>query len=150
VDWEEHFGRAYLYMTPHKWLALTAEYQYVEFDRDEEFVAGIEKLKTHRFPLGISLYHPSGFSARLKATYFNQEGMFLPQLLPPGSPSIFGSDAFWIFDASIGYRLPKRFGLVTLAAKNIFDKSFNYQETDPVSPIIQPDRLVLIRFTLAF
>jgi hypothetical protein len=150
VDWEEHLARAYLYVTSSKWLAFSAEYQYEEFDRDKEFVAGIEHVKTHRFPLGVNFYHPSGFSAQFKATYFDQEGKFLPQLQSQGSPSVTASDHFWIFDASLGYRLPKRKGLITIGAKNLFDNSFNYQDTDPVSPIIQPDRLLIFRFTLAF
>jgi hypothetical protein len=149
ADWEEHLGRAYLYLTPYKWLALNAEFQYEKFGRDREFVAGIERVETYRVPLGINFYHPSGFSARLKATYIDQDGKFLPQNLPPGSQSIPGSDQFWIFDASLSYRLSKRMGFLTIGAKNLFDKSFNYQDTNPVSPIIIPDRLVFFRFTIA-
>ena len=69
VDWEERLGRAYLYWTPHKWFGLSAEYQYERFKRDRKFVAGIKKAETHRVPLGINFYHPSGLSACLKATY---------------------------------------------------------------------------------
>jgi outer membrane receptor protein involved in Fe transport len=59
-------------------------------------------------------------------------------------------DQFWVFDASISYRLPKRFGLLTVVAKNLFDKSFRFQDTDPENPRMQPKRLVLAKVTLAF
>ena len=147
VDWKEYLGRAYLYWTPHPWLAATAEVQYEKLDRDKEFVAGIEHVETYRFPLGISFYHPSGFSARLKGTYIDQEGTFRGQ----ESDNFFsGDDNFWIVDASLGYRLPKRYGLITLEGRNLFDQSFKFQDTDPISPTIQPERLVLFKFTLAF
>jgi outer membrane receptor for ferrienterochelin and colicin len=149
VDWKEYLGRVYLYWTPYRWLSLSAEYHYEKFDRDKEFVAGIEEVKTHRFPLGINFSHPSGISAWLQATYYDQEGKFLPLHLPPGSSSIKGSDTFWVVDASISYRLPKRYGVITIGAKNLFDESFNYQDTDPANPLIQPEQFIFARFTLS-
>jgi tetratricopeptide (TPR) repeat protein len=149
VDWEEQLIRAYLYWTPHPWFGLSAEYQYERFDREREFVAGIRDVKTHRFPIGINFYHPSGFSAQLKATYINQEGKYQPLGVSPDT-FISGEDQFCIVDASISYRLPKRYGLITVGVKNLFNKSFKFQDTDPVSPSIQPKRLVFGKFTLAF
>lgn len=61
-----------------------------------------------------------------------------------------GSDHFTVVDASISYRLPKRFGLISLDARNILDKSFMFQDTDPAYPRIQPGRLVLLKFSLSF
>ncbi|MEW6586353.1 MAG: TonB-dependent receptor [Nitrospirota bacterium] len=147
VDWDEQLGRVYMFWTPHDWVSLSAEYQFERFDRDKEFVAGIEEVKTHRIPLGVNLSHPSGISVKLSATYFKQEGKFLPQLSDP--PSIPGSDRFWIVDAAVSYRLPKRFGLVTVGATNLLNKSFRYQDTDPVNPSIQPDRFIFARATFA-
>jgi outer membrane receptor protein involved in Fe transport len=60
-----------------------------------------------------------------------------------------GSDQFWIFDASAGYRLPDRWGIVSIEGKNLFDRSFQYQDTDPLRPLIQPGRTVYVKLTLA-
>jgi len=144
-DWEEQLGRAYLYWTPNPFLALSAEYQYEKFDRQGEIVNGIEHVKTHTIPLGINFFHPSGFSVMTEATYRDQEGDFVPEFAMPYS----GSDQFWIVDASIGYRLPQRLGRITIGARNLFDTSFKFQDTDPVKPEIQPDRLLFVNFTLA-
>jgi hypothetical protein len=148
VDWDEKLGRAYLYWTPHRWLALSAEYQYERFKRDPDRTGEDEigKIKTHRIPLGISFFHPVGFSARLRGTYIDQKGDF-------GNTSkgfLHGDDQFWLFDGSIGYRLPKRYGLITIEARNLFDADFNFQDTDPANPSVSPERWVLARFTLAF
>ncbi|NIS75048.1 MAG: TonB-dependent receptor, partial [Deltaproteobacteria bacterium] len=82
VDWKEYLGRAYLFYTPHEWLSLSGEYLYEEFERDEELTFGIVELKNHRVPLGINFFHPCGFTAKLKATYYDQEGVFERQTVP--------------------------------------------------------------------
>jgi len=61
-----------------------------------------------------------------------------------------GSDQFWLVDAFISYRLPKRFGLFTVGTKNLFNKSFDYHDIDYENPLIQPKRLVFAKLTLAF
>jgi outer membrane receptor protein involved in Fe transport len=149
VDWREYLARAYLYWTPHTWLAVSGEYQYERFDRSKEFVAGIKELNTHRLPFGISLFHPSGFSARLKVTYVDQAGDFQPQ----GSEENFflqKDDRFWIVDAAVRYRLPNRLGFITVEARNLFDERFRFQDTDPTNPQILPARSIFARVTLAF
>ncbi len=74
ADWEEYLGRAYLYWTPHEWLALKAEYLYEDFEREEKLPDGIKDLRTHRVPLGINFFHPSGLSVGVTATYYDQKG----------------------------------------------------------------------------
>jgi len=149
-DWEERLGRAYLYWTPHTWLALSAEYLDEWFKRDvtgnligtEEFA----ELQTRRVVLGARYFHPSGFRAGIKATYVDQDGDFVPT----GLPIIPGDDQFWVVGASIGYRLQGRRGLVSLEVKNLLDEEFDFQDTDPGRPQILPERLVFFRFTLSF
>lgn len=149
ADWEERLGRTYLFWTPHPWLAASIEFLYERLERSDEF-AGTElftDIETFRVPFGISLFHPSGFIGRLKPTYIHQEGDFGD---PIGGTVESGEDQFWVVDASAGYRLPKRWGLITVEAKNLLDEEFQFQDTDPSSPLIIPERLVLFRFTLAF
>lgn len=98
-------------------------------------------------PLGISFFHPSGFIGRLKPAFIHQRGNFGD---PFQGTDESGEDQFWVVDASVGYRLPKRWGLVTIETKNLFDEEFQFQDTDPASPLVIPERLVLFRFTLAF
>ncbi|MBW2623733.1 MAG: TonB-dependent receptor, partial [Deltaproteobacteria bacterium] len=152
-NWDEYIGRAYFYLTPHPWVALTAEYLYEYFKRD---VSGgfagtseFETLKTHRLPLGIKFFHPCGVSAGLTATSIDQKGGFVVFSGPTFS-IVQGQDSFWMVDASIGYRLPKRHGLITFEVKNLFDEQFSFQDTDPGNPRILPGRVVLLRATFSF
>ncbi|HUQ50651.1 MAG TPA: hypothetical protein VM692_00430, partial [Gammaproteobacteria bacterium] len=73
--------------------------------------------------------------------------------LPPMRPLIVvapGQDQFWVFDAFVGYRMPNRRGLLSLNADNLLDKGFQFQDTDPTNPSLFPERLISLRFTLAF
>jgi tetratricopeptide (TPR) repeat protein len=149
ADWNEQLARAYLYWAPHPQLALNAEYQYEHFDRSPEFpgVEQISDLKTQRLPLGVSWFSPGGLIGKLRATYVNQRGEL--GLGASDNETGEGNDNFWIVDASLGYRLPKRYGIVSLGVLNLFDEEFNFQDTDPAQPLIPPERTVLLRFTLA-
>jgi len=149
ADWEEYIGRAYLYFTPHSWLATSVEYSYEDFDRKDGFYGTEEfaDLKTHRLKFGGGFFHPSGLFARLKLTYVDQDGVFVDPFM---SLTLHDDDQFWVVDTSIGYRLPNRFGFLTLEAKNLFDEDFKFQDTDSRNPTVSPERLILLRLTLAF
>jgi hypothetical protein len=148
ADWEEYLGRAYLYWTPHEWLALKAEYLYEKFERDEQLPDGLKDLKTHRVPLGINFFHPSGWSAGVTATYYDQEGTIERNVI---AFDLFedGDDQFWLVDAAINYRFPKRYGFVTIGVNNIFDEEFDYYEIDRKNLTIQQDTQFFFKITLA-
>ena len=146
-DWHEYLARAYLFWTPHEWLALSTEYQYERFERVPDFGFGLKEATTHGVPLGLRFFHPSGLSFAVQATYLHQDGDFQRKGGVCCEP---GTSDFWVVDTAIGYRFPKRYGFLTIGAKNLFDRKFNYQETDFNNPTIQPDRTFFARLTLAF
>jgi opacity protein-like surface antigen len=145
--WDERLARAYIYYTPHKWVALRAEYVYEQFRQNTDLNIGIEKVETNRFPLGINFFHPSGLGATAGATYFRQHGDFIRT---GNVTSEAGDDQFWLVDAGISYRLPQRYGFVSLFAKNLFDKSFQFFDTNDVNPAIQPVRTFYAKINLSY
>jgi hypothetical protein len=88
-------------------------------------------------------------SVKLQATYYHQKGVFEREVVGRGFPEN-GNDNFWLVDAAISYRLPKRYGFITIGGRNLFDKSFEYAETDIDNMRIQPDRFIFCKLTLAF
>jgi len=144
----EYQWRGYLFWAPHDWVALRSELIY-ELFKTAALASGLSSqpltLTTYRVPLGINTFHPSGFGVALTGTYWNQEGTFNRQNGTVQS----GSSSFWTFDTGLTYRLPKRYGLLTVGIQNMFDKSFNFFDRDVNNPIIQPSRLVFARLTLA-
>jgi outer membrane receptor protein involved in Fe transport len=151
ADWEEEMARSYFYWTPLSSVALSAEYLYERFKRNND-VFGTESialLNTHRLPLSISYFLSCGGFVRLKGTYVHQAGRFATSTGPRRNDYIIspGEDGFGIFDIGVGYRLPKRYGMATLEVKNLFEKKFRFQDTDPSQPSIAPERMILFRFT---
>jgi tetratricopeptide (TPR) repeat protein len=150
-DWIEHFVRTYVFWTPHPWVALGAQFLWERYERDDAFnsgISGFSELDTYRVPLRVGFFHPSGFSASVTGTYWYQTGDFENFAQPGAFQS--GSDNFWTVDMAIGYRLPKRFGFITVGVTNLLDTSFGYFDVDFKNPAIQPERTVFARLTLAF
>jgi tetratricopeptide (TPR) repeat protein/opacity protein-like surface antigen len=147
-EWYQAIG--YLNYAPHPWVALRASYQYDQVTNSLPSVAqtSAQQLHTSRLPLSAGFFHPSGFIANVTVTYWNQSGTFEPLAAPVGT-RVDGRDTFWLTDAMIGYRMPKRYGLITVGVRNLFDQKFRYFNTDWANPLIQPDRLVFFKVTIA-
>ena len=146
VPWQEALARAYLFWTPREWLALRSEYQYERAQRSKQLADGVAAMDTHRIPIGVSVFLPRGFSASCRATYVHQHGRF--EEIAGGIRS--GTSDFALLDLSLSYRLPKRYGIVSLGASNLLDRHFDYFDTDRNNPLFQPARAVFSRITLAF
>jgi outer membrane receptor protein involved in Fe transport len=63
---------------------------------------------------------------------------------------------FTLVNAGLGYRLPKRWGIVALQINNMFDKDFYYQDNNfqtgdgTTNPLYIPERTVFGRLVLNF
>jgi Tfp pilus assembly protein PilF len=145
--WKEKVGRVYFFTTPHKWISLSAEWIYEHFQRDNDLADGAKRVKTNYFPLGLNFFHPTGFYAMLKGTLVDQDGSF-ERVFSQGTFED-GDDDFWLLDAAIGYRLPKRYGLITIGVKNLTDEDFEFFDTDRDNPRFYPDRTFFVNCTLS-
>jgi hypothetical protein len=145
VNWHENTGRPYLFYAPRDWLALSAEYLYERFERTPDFGFGLESATTHRVPLGVRVFLPSGFSLGLRSTYVHQSGQFQRR---GGVCCESGTSDFWVTDLGLSYRLPNRMGFVFVGGTNIFNRNFQYQETDFNNPTLIPGRTAVARISL--
>ena len=148
ANWRERQLHTYLFWTPHEWFSLSAEGMWERFEREEDHADYAKTVTTYSVPLGINFFHPSGLSASLKATYINQNGNFSRQFDVTNFED--GNDDFWLFDASISFRLPERYGLITVGVANLTNEHFQYFDSDPNNPHLLPDRFFFCRVTLAF
>jgi outer membrane receptor protein involved in Fe transport len=97
-------------------------------------------------PVELRYFGQHGWTARTRVTAVDQRGYFASHT------GVFfpGHDQFWVVDASLGFRLPKRRGLLSLNVDNLFDQRFQFQDMDPFNPTLMPERMAYFRFTLAF
>ncbi len=149
ADWKERGGRAYVYWTPSPRVALGAEYLQERFDRDAVSMIEFKRVTTRRLPLSVSYFHPCGVFGRARTTWFDQDGQFYPLVFFTGEPPVEAANSFWVVDASVGYRLPRRLGLVAVEGRNLFNREFRFQETDPAHPSVLPGRAVVVKATLS-
>ena len=155
-DQTEDLYRAYTYWTPRPRWALSAEYRFESLGSENVPIndlspLGPSELETTTIPLSIRYFSPLGVFAELGATFVQQD------IEQRESESSASTEDFVVLDTAIGYRLPKRRGIISLEAKNLLDEDFLFQDlelrtSDPfmVARDFIPDRAILLRITLNF
>lgn len=150
---EEISAAAYLNWTPNKAWSIGIEYEYEEVDASPE-AFGAERIvdvHTNRVSANIRYFHPSGLRLALSPAWVRQDGNFVSNFCDEfGCPVYQGDDSFWVMDASVTYKLPKRRGSLSLSIKNAFNESYRYQHSDPSETRFTPERTVFASGTLAF
>jgi hypothetical protein len=151
-DRDERLHRAYVSWVVNPNVALGAEYRYERESRETEPGVGQTfpvRVATHYLPLTMSWHDPSGVHANLRVTFVRQTVDF--RLAPVGAESE-GQDRFRVVDLLLGYRLPRREGILSLTVKNLFDERFRYQDTDfvgtPRVPFLLPGRALFFTFSV--
>lgn len=152
---------AYLYWTPTDWLAFRAEYHYDKFSREFDVDEGDntfpQSVATDEVPLSVNLYHESGVFTKFTGTFINQDVAWVRSLqgLPSDTDPLERMDEqFWTFDAALGYRLPKRVGVINFEVKNLFDNNFKYQSifdaSGPQLSSFVPEREFFVKLSLFY
>jgi hypothetical protein len=104
----------------------------------------------------LRYFAPNGFFAEIGATLVWQDRTDAYQLEPESIVS-YPPERLTTVDTVIGYRLPKRLGILSLAVCNLLDEEFRIQDVAFKSDdsfvnysSILPGRMVLARLTLSF
>ena len=151
-DQEELHHRIYASWAPDDHWVLGVEAVYDRFKTDDPSVNPNLPLevKTLSYPVSLQYFHSSGFFGYLGTTYVDQE--YTDQVSTAS-----GEDSFNVTDLSLGYRLPKRRGIISISVQNVADEDFNYQsdgyrtfDDEPSTGPYIPERFVMGRLTLNF
>ena len=146
LESEEQLARAYLYWVLGRRWAVGVEYGAEKLERDQLLEGATDSFlgyTTHRASVAPTFFGASGLSATLVGTYIRQSGDFV-DMFGVASP---GRDQFFTMDAILRFRLPRRWGLLSIAGKNIFDQEFRFQDLDPQDPAVIPGRRILTRLS---
>jgi len=152
---QDDIYRVYLYWLLDRHWSATAEYLYEEFkmlNGQYRRTSLPIQLETTTLPINIRYFDPSGFFAGVGTTYVDQQVSYDAQANPSMAS---GSDRFFLLDATVGYRLPKRWGIVALEARNLTNQHFQFQDfwfqtVDNPDPRFIPERTWLARIILNF
>ena len=101
-------------------------------------------VRTEYFPIALRYFDREHIFAKLGATWVRQR---VEQI--DSEPSNVASN-FMIVDAVLGYRLPRRLGSVSLEARNLLNRRFNFQDdnfrtSEDRSPPFVPSRTLVLR-----
>jgi outer membrane receptor protein involved in Fe transport len=132
-------------------LAVGIEYWH-EFFKNKRFrnPDNPDKSETEFLPITLSYFHPTGGFGRLAGTYVSQNIDFV------GQSGNHDQDDFVVVDAVVGYRLPKRMGVLSAEIRNVFDQDFDFKDVavrtsqEVHSPLFLPQRTYLLRLTFSF
>jgi len=146
-DQQQRADRIYLHWLPTERFGVAAEYYDERFERDlpSTDLRSPSQLFTKWAPLTLMYSHPNGLFGKVRASYVTQE--------IESSAVGHREDSFWVSDLSLGYRLPRRYGSVSLIIKNLFNETFSFHDVDFQNGTIprvlyQPERAVFLRFSL--
>jgi hypothetical protein len=138
---------AHLNWAPTDRLALSSRYERGRYTSTLPELLGYSEMRLERLPVELRYFARAGLTAGFRATHVDEKGLFTQAQPPDVAP---GQDRFWVFDALLGYRLPNRRGILSLNADNLLDDRFRFQDSDPENMSIVPERVISLRFTLAF
>jgi hypothetical protein len=154
-DRDEWTHRVYGFWTPADRWSLSAEFVYDKFENESgsELAFDVpEYVRTLSFPLGVRYFHPSGLFASVGATYVDQKLRGEPNYQHKT-----GDSDFTVVDLGVGYRMPKRMGVVSLSVQNVFDEDFDYMDDsyrtfqdEPTVGPYTPERTIMGRVMLSF
>jgi hypothetical protein len=149
---KELFARGYLYWKglPNAGccgvaVAIDPEYQRHKRTPQSMGPEGILGLRTTILTLGVRVFGRAGVSARVTGTCVRQQGELWSYPTPENV-----RQRFCVADAALDYRLPADRGVVTLGAKNLFDRHFTFIETDLLNPRFAAERFVYLKLLLRF
>ena len=155
-DREEEFHRIYAHWSPTNSIAVSAEAISDLYEAESGIITESgnlpERVKTKSLPVSVKYFSPSGWYAGVTTTFVDQEVE-----RDPLASQASGDDSFEIIDLSIGYRLPKRRGAISLIILNAADKEFEYQDDsyrefrdEPSIGPYFPERTATIQVNLVF
>jgi len=153
----EYLDHLYLNWLINRNFSLSARYEYEEFKRQLQSTSNItvpSKVITQSIPLNLTYYSNHQFFTGLTATYVDQRVTQPTQTTPTILADQF-TDNFWIVDYELGYRLPRRSGIISLRINNLTKTQFNYQDANfltglEYNPRFSHNRTYLLMLTLNF
>lgn len=121
----EELYRAYIYWLPKRNWSIQGEPQLEKYSRDENKIPNNDdpyRIVNMNLPVSINYFHNDGLLATLVGTYVLQN-----LKRPKDHQLVAGTHDFFMLDTSIGYRLPKRRGLINFEVRNLLDQDFTYR-----------------------
>ncbi|MCC2681881.1 MAG: TonB-dependent receptor [Nitrosospira multiformis] len=152
----ERLYYAYVYWLPHPYWVIRGESRFEQFNRAAigRSINDPSQIETLSAPLSLNYFNPYGLFGGVTTTFVKQEMERTERFRAQSELKTVG-DTFFLLDAVLGYRLPKRRGIISLEGRNLLDqdfffRSYNFQFNEVTVPRFTPSRTFFLRLTLNF
>jgi len=159
IYWKERAGTAYVYwpiasdrqrlLLPSWSFAALLGYEQEYYQRPADFSGneGFVSLKSQLFPITLTAFPDSSISLRLGTSYVRQKGVLQVASFTTAFPV---DRDFWITNFEASYLISARRGSVTVGVQNLFNRHFQFEETDVGVTRFSPGRFIFARLTIRF
>ena len=147
---EQTRGQLFWNWSSNPWaVSLAYHYERTEYMKIEDSIGNIPSpLTTKRMPFNVRWLSNTGVTLSATTTYFEQNAKFDQRLTKADTH-------FTLLDTALSYSFWQRKAEISLHCNNVFNKSFNYQNTSlfdssPRLAMYIPERTVLLGLKLAY
>ncbi len=148
---KDDLASAYFNAVVGKWFALSLDWIWDKKKFDTTTMSPLflfqDRFDTQRLTPQARVFLPIGFFASVAGTHYDQEVDQFDDLTSSARTTV--SSSFWILNAAVGWRLPKRLGSISIEGTNLTDKQFDFYEQTLQENLI-PARKVWLRADFAF
>ena len=129
--------------------SVDVDWEEFEFDTTAVTPTGVfqDRIQTTRIRPELRYFNPTGFFASIRATRYDQEVDQFDTLDATARTTV--ESEFWVTDATLGYRFPKRWGSFVLEGRNLSNRKFEFYERTILETVI-PARTILARLEITY
>jgi len=150
---DDDWGTAYASGALTTWMTASLGYDYYQrqFDTTEKTATGgfQDRVETQRLRPEARFFTPQGIFVRLAGARYDQRVDQRDAFDPAVATASVVNSEFWIMDAAVGYRFPKRWGSFVVDGRNVFNKKFEFYDRLVQEQVI-PARSIAARLEITY
>ena len=150
---DDDWGSAYASGALTTWMTASLGYDWYERKFDTTAVTPVgtfqDRVQTQRFRPELRFFTPQGIFVRAGGARYDQEVDQFDAFDPASATRTTVNSEFWVADAAVGYRFPKRWGSFVIDARNVFNKKFEFYDR-LVQERVVPARSIAARLEITY
>jgi tetratricopeptide (TPR) repeat protein len=150
---DDDWGTAYVSGALTTWMTASLGYDYYQRDFDTTEMTSTggfqDRVETQRFRPEMRFFAPNGLFVRLAGARYDQQVDQRDAFDPAVATASVVNSEFWVMDAAIGYRFPKRWGSFVIDGRNVFNEKFLFYDR-LVQEQVVPARQVTARLEITY
>jgi tetratricopeptide (TPR) repeat protein len=150
---DDDWGTAYVSGALTTWMTATLGYDYYQRDFNTTEMTSTggwqDRVETQRLRPEVRFFTPNGIFVRLAGARYDQNVDQRDAFDAAVATLSTVNSQFWIMDAAVGYRFPKRWGSFVIDGRNVFNEKFLFYDR-LIQEQVVPARQVTARLEITY